>query len=721
MIDLNNFIKENFKERAEGILVSLNKEGVKDLSDLLSFSDEELKEMLVKINLNSMDTKRMKEQINKLKIPNTPKGELHKFLCGITDLSESADILNAKLMNNGVTSVGQLASLNASELITIGVKDIDARKIRVAKNKISLNYRGTPDILAVEQKPLLYAGLLDLISQVQQADICIICDITGSMEKYVNTIKKTIKDLLPQITKTTMMLPRFAFVGYRDHKDEEQFVIHDFTDNCDKLIQFLDNVKIEGGGDQCEDIKGALKVASKLKWRNNFMMVVLIADAPTHGKNYHDAEGDDFPEEDKQPNIEDLIIAYSKCVHLTMIKCNHTTDKMSKIFSTLYARSPMVYQDFLLEGAEESLKLPFFTTFSNAFNTSIRAGRYKVTPIIEEIKNEEYESRATVIGEPIKIKFHRIDSIINPDFSFLGKDNSTNLYKSKLGIDFKFAPGEWKDFCVKLPKIASGTFRNAYKLFNPSQMNEEYILKVSKETGQFSTIESIKEEFANYVVSNYLASQFNKFYKETPLIFFDCLVGEISEEDLSSKPYLNKNRFVFVERFMEGNFQKFSNNYGWVMETYIEKQHFSKPFQLSQAFSHWTYEHSGGVYLVVDLQGFYDESTKKLYLTDPAVHSSLFSGHFGLTNIGKYGVTKFCLTHKCDTECEFCKLYPIQRILNSSPAQNLEEYKKTLNEYQAKSLVAALMNYKPPATEPFPKFEGTEEIMKKAKIVPEIP
>jgi hypothetical protein len=80
------------------------------------------------------------------------------------------------------------------------------------------------------------------------------------------------------------------------------------------------------------------------------------------------------------------------------------------------------------------------------------------------------------------------------------------------------------------------------------------------------------------------------------------------------------------------------------------------PFQVAQAFSHFTYWASGRKRLVCDLQGVYDESNRILQLSDPVIH---YWNHMnsdrrfvhGRTDRGKKGFAMFFETHECSHLC----------------------------------------------------------------------
>jgi len=99
-----------------------------------------------------------------------------------------------------------------------------------------------------------------------------------------------------------------------------------------------------------------------------------------------------------------------------------------------------------------------------------------------------------------------------------------------------------------------------------------------------------------------------------------------------------------VERFIEGDYHKHNNNFGFV-EDEMERN-------TPQAFSHFTYEASNHTMLVCDIQGVGDQ------YTDPQIHT-VIGTDFGKGNLGKQGMDKFISTHKCNSICKYLKLPPI--------------------------------------------------------------
>ena len=73
--------------------------------------------------------------------------------------------------------------------------------------------------------------------------------VRSNVEKIVEASKKKYKNKI-----------RVGFVGYRDLKDAERFIEHDFTTNTSEVIGQMSTLKASGGGDIPEDVHGGLEV-----------------------------------------------------------------------------------------------------------------------------------------------------------------------------------------------------------------------------------------------------------------------------------------------------------------------------------------------------------------------------------------------------------------------------------------------------------------------------
>lgn len=102
------------------------------------------------------------------------------------------------------------------------------------------------------------------------------------------------------------------------------------------------------------------------------------------------------------------------------------------------------------------------------------------------------------------------------------------------------------------------------------------------------------------------------------------------------------NEYVVHEDYLEGNFIKWCNNYG-----YVSQEARGADYILT-SFMHWTWACSKGQEMVGDIQGV-KKPGGGYKLTDPAVMST--TGQYGVTDTGVEGMAMFFLIHKCSQYC----------------------------------------------------------------------
>jgi hypothetical protein len=129
---------------------------------------------------------------------------------------------------------------------------------------------------------------------------------------------------------------KVAFVGYRDITDSNRFEIMEFTDNSQDLQRFITGISPTGGGDTPEDILGGLKKVLDLSWRRPTRLLLHVADAPCHGKQYHDCD-DSYPGGDPTGLTPDhlLPLLATQKIEYFFFKINSSTDKMVIIFISI--------------------------------------------------------------------------------------------------------------------------------------------------------------------------------------------------------------------------------------------------------------------------------------------------------------------------------------------------------------------------------------------------
>jgi len=168
-------------------------------------------------------------------------------------------------------------------------------------------------------------------------EICFMMDCTGSMGSWIQKAKDIINALAEQILYKFSSSVAMAFIGYRDFGDAEQHIFRPFTTDINALRTTLLPIKAEGGGDTPEDILGGFNNVLNLTWNAEVKILVHIADAPCHGKGYHQCDDNmgDIAYSSGKP--EDLVKRIrDNNIDYYFIKINNSTDKMIEIFREAY-------------------------------------------------------------------------------------------------------------------------------------------------------------------------------------------------------------------------------------------------------------------------------------------------------------------------------------------------------------------------------------------------
>jgi hypothetical protein len=186
-------------------------------------------------------------------------------------------------------------------------------------------------------------------------DICFVMDCTGSMDEYIAGARQQSAQLTQRLQEEVRRLGmhctvKIGFVGYRDyiwHEDSGTFEIPDdiickaeFTPDLATITGFMASQCAYGGGDTCEHVVGGLKEAVKMNWTGSVRVVVLVADSPCHGAEFHDNLVDDFKAGDplEKPEIS-LQKMLQKRIHFFFMRITSRTDIMIEKFRRYYDRS----------------------------------------------------------------------------------------------------------------------------------------------------------------------------------------------------------------------------------------------------------------------------------------------------------------------------------------------------------------------------------------------
>eukprot|EP01006_Ploeotia_vitrea_P050638 TRINITY_DN67480_c2_g1_i2.p1 TRINITY_DN67480_c2_g1~~TRINITY_DN67480_c2_g1_i2.p1 ORF type:complete len:544 (+),score=59.80 TRINITY_DN67480_c2_g1_i2:48-1679(+) len=181
---------------------------------------------------------------------------------------------------------------------------------------------------------------------------------------------------------------------------------------------------------------------------------------------------------------------------------------------------------------------------------------------------------------------------------------------------------------IEATPFDKGNLRMCFRMWDWTKAKGKnlYVAKLSLERNEPQYTYFADAEMQS--LCKYFSHEFNKQQPPKPIDFVEAWI--LQRIDHPNKP------IMACEMYLPGKYVKHSNNYGWCSPEDRNTPH---------AFSHFTYEHSNGTYLVVDIQGVDD-----LY-TDPQIHSKDQRG-FGKGNVGSKGIQEFFRTHLCNTVCE---------------------------------------------------------------------
>ncbi|TFG33963.1 VWA domain-containing protein [Candidatus Thorarchaeota archaeon] len=129
-----------------------------------------------------------------------------------------------------------------------------------------------------------------------------VVDTTGSMKDDISAVKDSLSEIVNHITSRTKELEiRFGVVSYRDHPPQDRSYVtkvFDFSNNIKRVKKLISDLRPSEGGDTPEAVAdGIFDARTKLSWEHDaYKVVLLVGDAPPHGKRYNSIGDDYFPE-----------------------------------------------------------------------------------------------------------------------------------------------------------------------------------------------------------------------------------------------------------------------------------------------------------------------------------------------------------------------------------------------------------------------------------------
>mmetsp|Transcript_9 Transcript_9/g.20 ORF Transcript_9/g.20 Transcript_9/m.20 type:complete len:818 (+) Transcript_9:123-2576(+) len=226
---------------------------------------------------------------------------------------------------------------------------------------------------------------------------------------------------------------------------------------------------------------------------------------------------------------------------------------------------------------------------------------------------------------------------------YQGQTPPMQLTRVEQAIKWRYRPQQTPQWSCCLVSIrvaptpfAAGAMRDAFRYTDLSQKpgNQSFIAKFLKvpmeselEYWQDASMQGLAQEWAQ---------RFNsKNVIPTKIGFLNACVLQLIERP--------GGPLCCGERYIEGDYVKWSNNWDFVDDSR----------NTPHAFSHYTYHESGGDLVVIDVQGIGN------VFTDPQIHTRDMRLSRG--DLGPQGIEAFCRSHKCSSLCRALDLPPLGR------------------------------------------------------------
>lgn len=247
--------------------------------------------------------------------------------------------VNVNVSNSGNPCVNiSVFLLEGNNIIYKGVSDVNGN-VRLFYNIVpSSQNKEKPDGVMIGDRKygLSESGTTQIEldrggSEVQELDLMLMVDTTGSMGDELEYLKCELADMVRRIGKAADNLSiRVSVNFYRDEGDEYIVKYFDFRGDIDECVSQIKAQYAEGGGDYPEAVHTALENAvNGHEWRENAVkLCFLVYDAPAHTESEIQGINSQI--------YKTLCDASEKGVRIIPVLCS-VNDKENEFLSRTYA------------------------------------------------------------------------------------------------------------------------------------------------------------------------------------------------------------------------------------------------------------------------------------------------------------------------------------------------------------------------------------------------
>ncbi|OWZ23531.1 Alpha kinase [Phytophthora megakarya] len=548
-------------------------------------------------------------------------------------------------------------------------------------------------------------------ANVNSLDIVIVLDCTASMLRWIDESKTAIISIINNVKSDhPNAFVRVGFVAYRDFCDgDKRLEIQDLTADVANVQRFISSLEAFGGGDSPEDIPGGLKAALAMSFESEARRIVLVCDAPCHGRRFRHMEDDDTYRRqiNRSPNICAQMRKMAKRgIDFTFVEIRpEFTAKMAAVLQEEF-KSVVSHDGFdrdfqlvSLSNAGDAALRRFANVIRSTASSSISASKERsaitsskgvvgtgghtfggqnrptsLVPILEG--NDKEESVKSVVAPP-EVKLL--------DWSEL--DRSPMITAVRHSLHFQQNEYvDWENLALKHTQqettirfakscFAKGAMRSAHALYD-CKMDTYLIAKIyfGKAAARYaSSKNSLEDDVKTQIVAKRLATEFSlsECVENAVDFIFTCWY-EIKD---SVEAGLSPSMSMFTaEPYIDGEYRKYNNNNGWIRDDGLNLS------ETAQAFSHFTWQKTFGQLVVVDLQGV------GCIFTDPQIHSK--NETFGCGNLSEVGMTAFFATHECNDICKALGLKAVKHT-EMKPKEIASKAKKLSKKVANKAMTCS--------------------------------
>ena len=657
----------------------------------LKKDDEDLeKEMEEEENSEKKNTK--KELKNKSKKPITENAFPKRFPL----MRKKARNLSFQSSSSSSDELDTKIKKDLEENFMEKLSDFQKNKAKADKELFEANFSILKNDFTIIQQ------CEELIFKDTSIDIMFIMDLTGSMGGFLSEAKRSIKKITEEISDHNPGSKiRLSFIGYRDFETKEEqrkYEIINFTEDIENIISTIKEYICYGGGDQPEDIAGALYQALKMDWKSSAKYVVLVCDAPCHGSKYHDIYIDTFKDGDPAGyEIEDLMMQFkNKNITFYCVEINSSTKKMFDIMKKVYNDD----NNFCVENIGNSYeKLSFFVAFSaSELLGNTKYNKVDFSNVLEKCRKDSIDkimkkySKNNInndINNNESLTINLINELENMNLEgedknlvqFINRMNNLNIDNNikndnnfnDIDYNIEFNENDIKDMKNKdINYTINGLTYNKNNKKSFNDFKEPLILEQTFNTNitvydiipnddNNNNSEDIKFSFTDNKLCRDLVGIIPKKIEKKYLKDFKLLTKKYCTNDLICEQIADY--FNIEIKFEAINFIKFKKDVLYINSekeqndnknikffisdialTFSENLSTEPTKKILQAFSHFSYQISLGELIILNLE--YDRKKEKIMSYDI----------YYLKDNGYKNILKFFSNHVCNDICKYLNL-----------------------------------------------------------------